>query len=207
MSQGRISKRAVDALVCPAGLDREFLWDCDLAGFGVAAFASGKKVYYAQYRMNGRSRRITLGDHGRLTPDEARSQAKKLLGLVETGADPISALVPRCFRNTRLRCTKENDTSDGGLEPFIPVDRPPGFVHPLLRSMLGKCDESLLGSFASHVRLKIEAAFDLRKVGFRDHLPPGIYEQELITFCGGEPSLIVEMLATRTLVVPVGLHL
>jgi integrase len=67
-----------------------FLWDCDLAGFGVAAFASGKKTYYAQYRTNGRSRRSALGDHGRLTPDEARSQAKRLLGLVETGVDPIA---------------------------------------------------------------------------------------------------------------------
>ncbi|SRR5579884_3809924 len=88
--QGRISKRAVDALICPAGHDRVFLWDCDLAGFGVAAFTSGKKTYYAQYRTNGRSRRIALGDHGRLTPDEARSQAKRLLGLVETGVDPIA---------------------------------------------------------------------------------------------------------------------
>ena len=38
--------------------------------------------------MDGRSRRISIGDHGRLTPDEARSEAKKLLGAVERGADP-----------------------------------------------------------------------------------------------------------------------
>ena len=91
MSSGRISKRAVDALICPAGKDREFLWDDALAGFGVAAFPSGKKAYVAQYRQNGRSRRSNIGEHGRLTPDEARSEAKKLLGVVETGADPIEA--------------------------------------------------------------------------------------------------------------------
>ena len=64
--------------------------DDALAGFGVAVFASGKKVYVAQYRQAGRSRRITIGEHGRLTPDEARREAKKLLGAVEGGADPIA---------------------------------------------------------------------------------------------------------------------
>lgn len=86
----RISKRAVDALTCPAGKDRAFLWDDDLAGFGVAAFPTGRKVYVAQYRQHGRSRRVTIGDHGRLTPDEARSEAKMLLGAVEKGADPVA---------------------------------------------------------------------------------------------------------------------
>ena len=102
MPLGRISKRSVDALICAPGKDRVFLWDDSLAGFGVAAFASGKKVYVAQYRKDGRSRRSTLGDHGRLTPDEARSQAKTLLGSVEQGADPIDerrkARAVRTFR-------------------------------------------------------------------------------------------------------------
>jgi integrase len=89
MPQGRVTKRAVDALACPPGKDREFLWDDALAGFGVAAFPAGRKVYVAQYRQHGRSRRITIGEHGRLTPDEARAQAKKLLGAAETGKDPI----------------------------------------------------------------------------------------------------------------------
>jgi integrase len=88
--KGRISKRSVDALTCPPGKDREFLWDGSLAGFGVAAFHSGKKVYIAQYRQAGRSRRITIGEHGRLTPEEARTEAKKLLGAVAQGADPIA---------------------------------------------------------------------------------------------------------------------
>ena len=89
MAQGRISKRAVDALACPAGKDREIFWDDALAGFGVAVFPTGRKAYVAQYRQHGRSRRVTIGEHGRLTPDEARSQAKTILGAVETGADPI----------------------------------------------------------------------------------------------------------------------
>lgn len=90
MTSKRITKRAVDALRCPPNKDRVFLWDEDLAGFGVAAMPSGKKVYVAQYRQQRRSRRLKLGEHGRLTPDEARSLAKEVLGAVEGGKDPIA---------------------------------------------------------------------------------------------------------------------
>lgn len=99
MADKRITKRAVDALACPPGRDRVFLWDCDLSGFGVAAMPSrkapdgkkieGTKTYVVQFRQQGRSRRMKLGEHGRLTPDEARSLAKEILGAVERGLDPI----------------------------------------------------------------------------------------------------------------------
>jgi integrase len=102
MPQGRISKRSVDALTCSSLKDREFLWDDALAGFGVAVFQSGKKTYVAQFRKDGRSRRLAIGDHGRLTPDEARSRAKTVLGQVEQGADPADerrkARAVRTFR-------------------------------------------------------------------------------------------------------------
>jgi integrase len=90
MAQGRITKRSVDALTCPHGKDREFLWDDTVSGFGVAAHRSGKITYCVQYRRNGVSRRATIGPHGRLTPDQARSEAKKILGAVESGGDPVA---------------------------------------------------------------------------------------------------------------------
>jgi integrase len=89
MASNRVSKRSVDALRCPPGKDRLFLWDASLSGFGIAAFPSGKKVYVVQFRQGGRSRRMTIAEHGRVTPDQARSMAKKILGAVEGGADPI----------------------------------------------------------------------------------------------------------------------
>ena len=101
MPKGHLSKRSVEALKC-RNKDRVFLWDDHLAGFGVCSFPSGKKVYVAQFRKDGRSRRIAIGDHGRLTADEARSEAKKLLGAVETGLDPAEqrrqARAVRTFR-------------------------------------------------------------------------------------------------------------
>jgi integrase len=90
MPKGHISKRSVDALTCQNGKDRTLLWDDSIVGFGVAAFPSGRKIYLIQYRQGKRSRRVHIGEHGRLTPEEARIQAKKLLGAVAAGADPIS---------------------------------------------------------------------------------------------------------------------
>lgn len=86
---GRIAKRAADTLRYSGKGGRTFHWDDALAGFGFAAFPGGKKVYVAQYRKDGVSRRVAIGEHGRLTPDEARSEAKAIFGAVEKGADPI----------------------------------------------------------------------------------------------------------------------
>ena len=106
MPRGRISKRSVDALTCPAGRDREFLWDDAIAGFGICAFPTGKKVYAVQYRQDGRSRRATIGEHGRLTPEQARSEAKKLLGMAEIGFRP-DRRSQGGSRSTDLRCCRK----------------------------------------------------------------------------------------------------
>jgi integrase len=91
MAVGRISKRTVDALPVPEAKKRSFLWDGSLKGFGVMALPSGAKTYVVQFRQGGVLRRYSIGRHGRLTPEEARSEAKKLLGQAEVGLDPIAA--------------------------------------------------------------------------------------------------------------------
>ena len=85
----KITKRSVDALKCPENRDRIFLWDEELNGFGVAAFRGGKKTYFIQYRQHGRTRRYAIGEHGTLTPDEAREKARRDLAAVAKGEDPI----------------------------------------------------------------------------------------------------------------------
>ncbi|WP_443026572.1 Arm DNA-binding domain-containing protein [Sphingomonas sp. IC-56] len=47
------------------------IWDGDIAGFGVRLLPSGRRSYLVQYRVGTRSRRLTLGAHGVLTPDQA----------------------------------------------------------------------------------------------------------------------------------------
>lgn len=68
-----------------------FLWDKSLPGFGAKALPSGKIAYIAQYRLGGRgkpTRRLALGNHGELTPAEARDKAKKALARAHDGNDP-----------------------------------------------------------------------------------------------------------------------
>src|SRR5215813_3546293 len=87
----KITKRAVDA-VHPSRTD-QFLWDRDLKGFGLKVTPSGKKVYLLQYRKGGRgapTKRITIGRHGALTPEQARKEAARLSGAIANGSDPAT---------------------------------------------------------------------------------------------------------------------
>lgn len=82
----KITKRSVDAAV-PTGQEF-FLWDEELKGFGLRVYPSGRKMYLAQYRTGGRSRRVNIGLHGAMTPEMARTEAMKYLSDVRLGADP-----------------------------------------------------------------------------------------------------------------------
>jgi integrase len=88
-----LTKRSVDALRADPKRDY-FTWDDELPGFGCRVYPSGLKVYVLKYRLGGRlgkQRRRKLGAHGVVTPEEARRQAKALLGVVAQRVDPHAA--------------------------------------------------------------------------------------------------------------------
>lgn len=82
----KLTKRVIDGLL-PREKDY-FEWDDELPGFGVRVWPTGKKTYVAQYRAGKQTRRFKVGAHGPLTVEEARKQAKVVLGDVARGEDP-----------------------------------------------------------------------------------------------------------------------
>jgi integrase len=86
-----LTKRAVDAAIPgPARFD---IWDANLAGFGLRVEKSGTKTFIVRYRADGGGRTAprrfaTVGRFGPLTVDEARKQARVILGAAATGEDP-----------------------------------------------------------------------------------------------------------------------
>lgn len=86
----KLTKRTIDALK-PEPKDF-FVWDSQIAGFGVRVMPSGAKSYQAQYRKGGRTRRVSLGRHGKITVDEARRLAKDVMGQVAMGENPAEGI-------------------------------------------------------------------------------------------------------------------
>jgi hypothetical protein len=87
----KLTNRTVDSAAAKPG--RYTLWDTELKGFALRVAESGTKRYILRYRPRGAGRAgprrfMVLGRHGAITPDEARGQAKAILGAVAAGQDP-----------------------------------------------------------------------------------------------------------------------
>ncbi len=85
----QLTKRFIDEVVPDPERD-VYHWDATLPGFGLRVKPSGRKVYILTYRnKHRRSRWITIGQHGTITPDIARKKATQLLAQAQMGnVDP-----------------------------------------------------------------------------------------------------------------------
>ena len=84
----KLTKRAIEAV--EPGERQQFAWDSELRGFGLRTLRTGVKAYVVQYRIGSRTHRLTLGRHGVLTVEQARTLAKKALASVSNGIDPAA---------------------------------------------------------------------------------------------------------------------
>ena len=99
--RGRISKCSVDGLAVE---DKDAVfWDRDLKGFGVRVYPSGAKVYVVQTRVFGRSKRVTVGRHGKLSVP--RIKAGQSTPLAEPSAAPTVADLPNAISASTWPCT------------------------------------------------------------------------------------------------------
>lgn len=86
-AMARLTKRHIDSL---RPREKDFVvWDSEMPGFGLRVKPSGRKSFVVQYRnAQGRSRRLTVGIYGHLTPAEARKEARLHLADADRGQDP-----------------------------------------------------------------------------------------------------------------------
>jgi integrase len=108
----KLTKRAVDALKLRAKPYVAF--DGDAKGFGVRVMPSGIKTYILEYRPGAGGRgvskkRLSLGRHGAMTAEQARTAALEALAHIRLGADPQA-------EKARWR---DSLTVDGLVDAFI----------------------------------------------------------------------------------------
>jgi integrase len=91
----KLTKTSVEAFPTPEKGEK-LHWDIELAGFGVRITSTGVRSYIAQGRANGKSRRVTIGQHGKplsdsstLTADKARKLAMGIIADFSKDIDPV----------------------------------------------------------------------------------------------------------------------
>jgi integrase len=88
MTGKRLTKQIVDDLA-PRNTDY-VVWCGKLPGFGCRVRPSGHKSFVVMYRSGGRNatpRKVTIGVYGKLTVEQAREEAAKILAKAELGED------------------------------------------------------------------------------------------------------------------------
>lgn len=66
-----------------------FVWDAEIPGFGLRVHPSGARAWCVQYMLDGRTKRHSLGSYPKITAENARAHAARLLVEVRLdGRDP-----------------------------------------------------------------------------------------------------------------------
>jgi len=116
--QGKITKATVEKLPL-----NSLMWDSALVGFG--ARRQLRHVHYLlRYRLNGRQKFISIGKHGSpWTPEGARNEARRLLGLVTQRVDPASEREPQLkAENFGAEVERYLERKRGSLKPRTMVE-------------------------------------------------------------------------------------
>ena len=82
----KLTKRVVDALKPEAS--EVVHWDTALSGFGVRVWPTGRKSYIVKCRCRGRQIKMTIGTHGPMTVEQARTKARGIIAEAKAGQDP-----------------------------------------------------------------------------------------------------------------------
>ena len=105
----KLTKREVDRLEPRSAI--YVVYDSELKGLGLRVMPSGTQTWIVEYRPNGGGRgvgkrRMSLGSARAVTPEQARQQARLIIGRVAAGEDPAHD------RNTRRKEMKLKELID-----------------------------------------------------------------------------------------------
>jgi len=84
-----LSKRTVERL--EARQERYFVWDQSLKGLGIRVEPSGRKTFICRCRFKEARRQYLLGVFGTITAEQARAEARRILGAAALGTDAAAA--------------------------------------------------------------------------------------------------------------------
>ena len=101
----------------------------DIPGFGVRVRSSGRKYYVAQFRANGRLRRMTLGRHGAVPTETARRRAMAAISEAKGGGDPAAV------RDAGRKAATMKALGRRFLEEYVPVHCKPSTAYEYRRSV------------------------------------------------------------------------
>lgn len=154
----KLTKSSVKSLPAP---QKGYLihWDDELPSFGVRVTEKGAKSYVLQRRIKGKSQRITICKSHEMAPDGARNEARKLIGDIIKGIDPIAEK-----RRTRLK----GSTVEDGLKDYLDARN----LKPRTRSDMRVVLERYLKSWMSKPLLSITPDMCVKKhkeIGEKSH--------------------------------------
>jgi integrase len=125
----RLNNRNVEALpIPPKGAKPVPYYDDLLVGFYVQISDRGTKTFYSYGRLpgSGRQARQKIGRYGVLTADQARTQAKRLLGGIAAGHDfAAEKRAARQAENARRAAPRVSDLADRYLVEHVNVHNKP----------------------------------------------------------------------------------
>jgi len=85
-----LTKTRIEALPAPAK-GRAYVYDTKAPGLCVSVTRAGSKTFYLYRWLNGRPQRIRIGACADLTVEQARREARKLVGEMANGVNPQDA--------------------------------------------------------------------------------------------------------------------
>ncbi|MBA5686978.1 tyrosine-type recombinase/integrase [Rugamonas apoptosis] len=109
----------VASFQCEAGKQQSIFWDAKAPGLGLRVTAGGVRSYIFESRLNGKTIRITIGNHLTWTVAKAQAEATRYKALTDQGIDPRQLRVDQAAEAEAARAeAKRQDLKLGDVWPL-----------------------------------------------------------------------------------------